>query len=369
MHPLLASSLRALSEPDFRQLFAEFLTLQRFDLSPYVHLFGTWPDDERSRQGTVTLGEGVVSALELVEQFVDQLVTTGADGDQHRLAERFWRRFPDAIGPRGPRECLVARRDLEADYEHHFIMPLLQPQLQELAPGRILDFGCGHNRLARALQEDFCARGRPVPTVIGVDVERRSGALEDPERGIFLRDLREQSLASAVAEPVDLVIVTYVLHHMDPADQCRVMLDLAQVLAPAGRLLVLEASVGTDAVDRASFARCRSEHPAWPQDAWAEPYRSWSSRFYRASAGHQARLMCLEDTFGHVLLPGPAPDGVAPMPLPYSYLSRVEAVRLAAEAHLQLDQERSVVLGLPPSLKYGPPSSVWVFQRSSPDAR
>lgn len=364
MHPLLASSLRALSEPDFRQLFAEFLTLQRYDLAPYVHLFGTLPGDDWSRRGTLTLGNGEVSARELVEQFLDQLVTAGAEGELQAVAQEFWRTFPEAIGERGPRECRIARRSLEADYERHFMMPLLRPQLQELAPRRILDFGCGHNRLAAALQEDFRARGEAVPIVTGVDVELRPGALEAPERGIYLRSLRGRSLASALEAPVDLVILTYVLHHMDPADQSRLMPDLAEVLAPEGRLLVLEASVGTDATDRASFARSQSEHPAWPRHAWAEPYRSWSSRFYQASARHQAMLMCLEDTFGHVLLPGPGPEGAAPMPLPYSYSSRIEATRLAAEAELQFDRARSVVLGLPPSLKYGPPSSVWVFQRA-----
>ena len=164
---------------------------------------------------------------------------------------------------------------------------------------------------------------------------------------------------------VDVVIVKYVLHHMAPAEQSRVMPNLAEVLAPEGKLLVLEASVGTDATDRASFGHSQAEHPAWPQQAWAEPYRSWSGRFYQASVQHQAMLMCLEDTFGHVLLPGPGPEGMAPMPLPYSYLSRMDATRLAAEANLQIDRERSAVLGLPPSLKYGPPSSVWVFQRSA----
>ncbi len=366
MHPLLASSLRALSEPDFRQLFAEFLVLQRYDLAPYVHLFGTLPDDDRFRRGALTLDHGEVSARELVAQFLDQLARTDADGEVQDMAERFWRTFPDAIGSRGPHECLVARRSLEPEYERHFMMPLLGPQLRELAPRRILDFGCGLNRLAVALQEDFAARGEAVPIVTGVDVELRPGAMDDPARGIHLHGLRGRSLASVVEAPVDLVIVTYVLHHMDPADQSRVMPELAAVLAPRGRLLVLEASVATDAMDQASFGRSQSEHSAWPQQGWVEPYRSWSSRFYRTNTRFQAMSMCLEDTFGHVLLPGPGPEGVAPMPLPYSYLSRTQAVQLAAAANLQLD--RSVVLGLPPLLKYGPPSSLWVFRRSTMEA-
>ena len=363
MHPLLASSLRALTDPEFRGLFAEFLALQRYDLAPYVHLFGTLPDDDRSRRGTLTVGAKEVSAPELVARFIDHLVGGTARQEVFALAQDFWETFADAIGSRGPRECLVARRDLEGQYERHFMMPLLGPQLRQVAPRRVLDFGCGLNRLAVPLQQDFRARGKPIPTVTGVDVELRPGALEDPERGIHLRNLQGQPPSAVLDAPVDLVIVKYVLHHMSPTDQGRVMVDLAEVLEPGGTLLVLEASVGAEATDRDSFAKNGSEHPAWPREAWAEPYRSWSTRFYRASPRHQTMLVCLEDTFGHVLLPGPGPDGVAPMPLPYSYLSRAEATELAAAANLGIDQDLSAVLGLPPSLKYGPPSSLWVFRR------
>lgn len=366
MDPLLQSSLEALREPSFRQLFGDFLVLQRYDLTPYVHHFRTLPDEERTRRGLLTVSGTEVSAQGLVERFLDFLAKTGPDDAFEGVAEGFWRAFPDVIGGRGPRECLAARSHLERDYERNFMMPLLSTPLRALAPRRVLDFGCGLNRLAGAMQEDFRVRGEPAPTVTGVDIELRPGAVEDLERGISLRRLHGPSLAAVVEVPADLVIAKYVLHHMDPVAQARLMSEVAAVLAPGGRLLVLEAAVETDAMDRESFATTSVEHPAWPLQAWAEPYRAWSTRFYRASARDQRHLMCLEDTFGHVLLSGPGPVGAAPMPLPYSYLGRVETTRLAAEAGLELDRQLSVALGLPPLLKYGPPTSVWVFRRTAP---
>lgn len=364
MHPLLVDSLQALDEPDFRNLFHQFLVLQRYDLSPYVHLFGTLPDDDRSRQGKLSLGSEEVFADALVTQFIGVLRGGPRLGGLGALAETFWHAFPDAVGNRGPVECIAARRKLENHYERHFTLPLLQPQLRALAPRRVLDFGCGLNRLALAVQQEALRIGVGVPTVIGVDVHLPQDAVSDPEHGIHLYDIHDRALASVLDAPVDLVIVKYVMHHMSEAEQSTVMSTLAQVLEPQGTLLVLEASVGTDAEDQNSFVRAQDAHAVWPKAAWAEPYHAWSRRFYRCDGHTQRMLVCLEDTFGHVFLPGPRRDGT-PMPLPYTYVDRRLACRMAEEAGLVFDAELSAVLGLPPCLKYGPPSSLLAFRRRS----
>ena len=203
--------------------------------------------------------------------------------------------------------------------------------------------------------------GRTVPSFIGVDVHVHEDAMLDPDRGIYLADIRDRSLASVLEAPVDLVIVKYVLHHMSVAARETVMNELAEVLVPGGWVLVLEASVGTDAADLASFEGCLGSHPAWPTGDWVEPYRAWSRRFYQSEAPVQRMLMCLEDTFGHVFLPGP--EAGTPMPLPYTYVDRSTVTQLATEAGLEPDPELCAVLGLPPSLKYGPPSSLLAFRR------
>ena len=363
MHPLLTESIRALDEPSFRELFETFLVLQRYDLTPYVRLFETLPDIEQARRGTVTVGTEEIEAARLVADYVDLLRRAPRPTELPVLAEAFWKTFAEAVGNRGPRECLAARRDLEPEYERNFMLPLLQPQLRHLAPKRVLDFGCGLNRLASVLQDDLRLADLGVPTVIGVDVRVSADARVDPDRGIHLHDIHDQPLSAVLDAPVDLVIANYVLHHMTKAAQGTVMNDFARALAPEGRLLILEASVGTDGDDLTSFEHCLSGHPAWPSDAWAKPYRAWSRRFYRADSRTQSMLMCLEDTFGHVLLPGPRP-GHPPMPLPYTYVDRATLTQAARSARLEPDGELSVVLGYPPSLKYGPPSSLHVFRHA-----
>jgi SAM-dependent methyltransferase len=365
MHPLLVDSIQALDEPSFRELFETFLVLQRYDLMPYVRLFGTLPDIEQARRGTVTVGDEEIKAARLVADYVDVLRHAPRPTELPGLAEAFWKTFAEAVGDRGPRECLAARRELEPEYERNFMLPLLQPQLRQLAPKRVLDFGCGLNRLAPVLQDDLRLAGLSVPTVIGVDVRVSADATVDPERDIQLHDIHDRPLSTVLDAPVDLVIANYVLHHMTAAAQGTVMNDLAAALAPEGRLLILEASVGTDDDDLTSFEHCLSGHTAWPSDAWAEPYRAWSRRFYRADCRTQSMLMCLEDTFGHVFLPGSRP-GHPPMPLPYTYVGRTLLTEATREAGLQPDPELSVVLGLPPGLKYGPPSSLHVFRHARP---
>ena len=363
MHPLLVDSIRALDEPSFRDLFQTFLVLQRYDLTPYVQLFGTLPEIEPARRGMVTVDAEAIEARQLVSEYVELLRRFPRSGDLPSLAEAFWNAYGAAVGDRGPLECIRARRGLEPEYEQNFMLPLFSPQLRRLAPMRVLDFGCGLNRLAAALQEDLRRVGRAVPTVIGVDVQLSEDARVDPEQKIHLHDIHERPLAQVLDAPVDLVIAKYVLHHMTVAAQGTVMNDLASVLAPEGRLFILEASVSTDGDDLASFEDCLRGHTAWSSSDWVEPYRAWSRRFYRADARTQSMLMCLEDTFGHVFLPGPRP-GQAPMPLPYTYVDRTTLVEAARAAGLQPDADLSIVLGLPPSLKYGPPSSLYVFRRA-----
>ncbi len=363
MHPLLIDSIRALDDPSFRDLFQTFLVLQRYDLTPYVQMFETLPEIEQVHRGTVTVGTEEVEATRLVAQYVDRLRSAPRPTDLPSLAEAFWEAFAEAVGDRGPQECLAARRELEPEYERNFMLPLLRPQLHQLAPKRVLDFGCGQNRLAAALQDDLRLAGLRVPTVIGVDVQLPPDARMDPESDIHLHDIHDQPLSAALDAPVDLVVAKYVLHHMAEAAQGTVMNDLAGILAPAGRLLILEASVGADASDLDSFEHCLNGHAAWPSSDWVEPYRAWSRRFYRADARTQSMLMCLEDTFGHVFLPGPRP-GHPPMPLPYTYVDRASLAAAAKNAGLKPDVELSTVLGLPPSLKYGPPSSLHVFRRA-----
>jgi hypothetical protein len=163
MHPLLEDSIQALDDPGFCDLFHQFLVLQRYDLTPYIHLFGTLPDHEKFRHGTLSAGTAEVSANEFVRQFIGMLRESQHPSELAALAEAFWNAFPDVVGNRGTLECVTARQALEGEYEQHFMMPLLRPQLCSLAPRHVLDFGCGLNRLASAIQKKLRGMGAVVP--------------------------------------------------------------------------------------------------------------------------------------------------------------------------------------------------------------
>jgi SAM-dependent methyltransferase len=361
MHQLLQDSIGALEQPDFRDMFIKFLALQRYDLKPYVRIFAKLQADEQLRDGTVTVAGVETSALELATRFVDFLIGASRRYRLAELAEQFWRAFADAVGEAGPRECVEARAKLGLDHERLCMMPMLRPALLALTPRRILDFGCGPNRLAPVLQEEYRQVGQPVPTVIGVDVHLPEDAYVDPARGIHLYDLRRQSLSSVLKGPVDLIILTYVMHHMSEADQAGALKMLAAALGARGKLLVLEASVDTSGDELALFEQAQQSHETWPREGWVDAYRKVSRRFYQADAKEQRMLLCLEDVFGHVLLPGPAAAPLS-MPLPFSYVGRDAVAHLAHQGGLEPDDELTAVLGMPPTLKFGPPSSLYAFQ-------
>jgi SAM-dependent methyltransferase len=358
MHELIRQSIDALEQPGFRDAFVRFLALQRYDLTPYGRVLGV---DNQPEHGKVTVGGRLVSGTELADRFVDFLTRTPRRCELMDLAEEFWHAFPDAVGDAGPPEYVQACRMLGDAYESRCMMPMLSAPLHALSPGRVLDFGCGANRLGPAMQAMLRQAGLPVPTIIGVDIHPAEGAFEDPAAGVYLHDLRSQPLATIVGEPVDVIILKYVLHHMTASEQEAALSVLAGFLAPGGRVIVLEASVDTNQADAQEFEEGRRGARIWPQDDWSTPYWIVSRNFYGATGHAQRMLLCLEDLFGHVLLPGPTATPLR-MPLPFSYLGRDAVTRLAAKGGLEPDRELSAVLGMPPLLKHGPPSSRLAFR-------
>ena len=364
LHRLVQESLNALGQPGFRRTFIRFLALQRYDLTPHRRLFDTIDVDDRIQDGKVTIGGNPISGEDLATRFVDFLSGAARQWELAQLAEEFWRTFPEAVGGARPREYVRACEALGDDYELRCLVPMLRTPLHVLSPRRVLDFGCGANRLGPAMQVSLQRAGLPVPTVIGVDVYLPENAYADPARGVHLHDLGSQSLAAILARPVDLVILSYVLHHMTESEQEEAMAMLDAALVPGGRIILLEASVDTNDGDLALFEATQRSHESWPGDDWVAPYRAVSRDFYQASTNEQRMLLCLEDVFGHVLLPGPTAAPLR-MPLPFSYVGRDEVARLAGRIGLQPDHELSAVLGMPPTLKHGPPSSRFVFQHGS----
>ncbi|GAA2709406.1 hypothetical protein Apa02nite_079060 [Actinoplanes palleronii] len=108
-------------------------------------------------------------------------------------------------------------------------------------PGhRVLEIGCGPGDLLLAL-------GRRVPGAIlqGIDPDpaalrkaRRKGA----RRGVEARwDLAYADELPVPDASVDRVLSSYMLHHLDPAQQLAAMREARRVLRPGGELHVLDA--------------------------------------------------------------------------------------------------------------------------------
>lgn len=360
MDKLLEKAVLALGENQFRQHFVEFLMLQRYDLLPYVELFGTLDNIGENNRFELTVGDKTISAHNLVEQYVN-FITRNYDGtDVRSVADEFHHEFFSAIDNGGPDECRIARESLDKDYELNFMMPLLRPALADIEPLRVLDFGCGMNQLGRVLQQEFFEAGLSIPEIIGVDMHDSKDVTVDSPKGVYYYNLRKQELEAVVKEPVDLVFVKYVLHHMSAQEQQNIVERLASILKPGGRLIVLEASVGTDELDFSMFEKAVQTHPSWPNEKWAAPYHEWSRNFYKLDAKYQSMLMCLEDAFGHLFLCEKNQMNTE-MPLPYTYISRNELIRFTQKSDLHFEPELSAVVGLPPSLKYGPPSTIMSF--------
>ncbi|MBI5519086.1 MAG: class I SAM-dependent methyltransferase [Desulfovibrio sp.] len=98
--------------------------------------------------------------------------------------------------------------------------------------GAILDYGCGHGRVARHLLEVL-----PKAAVQGYDISEKTIASADPE---LRKRARLTSRQEDLAPSYDLVLAAGVLHHIPPAERPGFLMALKARLAPGGRLVFFE---------------------------------------------------------------------------------------------------------------------------------
>jgi ubiquinone/menaquinone biosynthesis C-methylase UbiE len=103
--------------------------------------------------------------------------------------------------------------------------------------GTVIDVGCGTGTFAIGL-----ARARPDATVIGVDGDPQVLGLARAKRGAEHVDWR-QGLAGELGledRSADAVVMSLLLHHLEPAAKRAALLDAHRVLRPGGTLHVAD---------------------------------------------------------------------------------------------------------------------------------
>ena len=100
------------------------------------------------------------------------------------------------------------------------------------APVKLLDFGCGVGLLS-----SFLKKYLPKCILHGYDVSSASIHMVDADlaaQGLFTAD------TSKLDNDYDLIVVSNVLHHIDPPDRQTAILGLRDRLAAGGRLIIFE---------------------------------------------------------------------------------------------------------------------------------
>lgn len=111
-----------------------------------------------------------------------------------------------------------------------FVAHDLQPQRGE----RVLDIGCGTGRLARYLGDVSYIGFEPNPTYV------ECGRRENAGRDVTLHVGYFDAAAAVTLQPIDLAVISAVLHHMDDADAAALFGLLAIVLARNGRVMTYD---------------------------------------------------------------------------------------------------------------------------------
>lgn len=120
-----------------------------------------------------------------------------------------------------------------AEYKIALIDKLLVPK-----PKRILDFGCGVGRSIEYIKKYF-----PGAQIYGCDISEES--LKLAERYVPKEYLFQNDTVESVCEkgPFDLIILSCVLHHIDPKERKYWIDGLKKALAQGGHIVVFEHNV------------------------------------------------------------------------------------------------------------------------------
>lgn len=114
------------------------------------------------------------------------------------------------------------------EYKARYVAKLVS----NIAPAKLLDFGCGVGLLS-----SFLKKYLPNCTLHGYDVSSASIDMVDEgllAQGLFATDI------SRLANDYDLIVASNVLHHIDPRNRQDTIMGLRDRLTPGGKIIVFE---------------------------------------------------------------------------------------------------------------------------------
>lgn len=157
-------------------------------------------------------------------------------------------------------------------------------RLESIAPGSVVDLGCGRGIALALLATAEAARAPamdPGPEMIGVEARTAAAATARTALGARAR-IEVADLAVYEPPPADVVLLLDVLHYLDDTVQRRLIATVARQLRPGGVVLVRE----TDAAAGARFHVSRSA-----ERLAAMTRGGWRQRFHYRPAAEWAGLL------------------------------------------------------------------------------
>jgi SAM-dependent methyltransferase len=125
----------------------------------------------------------------------------------------------------------VGRFAGQTDYYSSRKAELLKKQNLDQIPMRILDFGCGTGLLITELFKEF-----PNAEIWGTDVSKESLAIAKKANPT----MNCVDPAEIVTEYFDLIVISNVLHHIEPSDRANVIRTQANHLRKGGAIFLFE---------------------------------------------------------------------------------------------------------------------------------
>lgn len=168
-----------------------------------------------------------------------------------------------------------------------------------ITPGmRVLDVGCGTGRLASYLGDVTYIGYEPNPLYV------EQGQRENAGRDVTLRSGFFDEAAAASIEPVDVAVVSAVLHHMTDDEAHALFALLARVLKPDGRVMTLDNAyvAGQGAIARFLISQDRGRHVRTP-----EGYAALARGHFTSAEGRVVHHRRIPYTYWIMTCRGPLP--------------------------------------------------------------